>query len=73
MYGPGDLPVLLFTARRYQREVLSKAPASGVVLKLTDVTGLTLEQAVGNYWQILHQNASVDHCARRDGQQPGAR
>jgi hypothetical protein len=60
MYGPGDLPVLLFTARKYEREVISKAPASGVVLKLTDVTDLTLEQAVENYWQLLNQNASVD-------------
>ena len=60
MFGPGDLPVLLFTARRYEREVISRAPVSGIVLKLTDVTELTLEQAIENYWQLLNLNASLD-------------
>ncbi|HKR66066.1 MAG TPA: hypothetical protein VJZ00_20205 [Thermoanaerobaculia bacterium] len=29
-------------------------------MKLTDVTEITLEQAVENYWQYLNQNASLD-------------
>ncbi|HEV7241142.1 MAG TPA: hypothetical protein VGQ36_18050 [Thermoanaerobaculia bacterium] len=43
--------------------MISKAPVSGVVLKLTDVTDLALEQAIENYWQLLNQNASIDAIA----------
>jgi hypothetical protein len=63
MFGPDDLPIPLFTARHYERQVISKAPVSGVVLKLTDVTDLTLEDAVGNFWQLLNQNASLETIA----------
>ncbi|HEX4913037.1 MAG TPA: hypothetical protein VFV51_03720 [Vicinamibacterales bacterium] len=63
MFGPEDLPVALFTARRYEREVVSGAPVSGIVLKLTDVSELTFEQAVENYWQFLNRNACVDAIA----------
>jgi hypothetical protein len=59
MYAPGDLPVALYTARRYEREVVSRAPVSGVVLKLTDVSDLSLEQAIEKYWILLNENASV--------------
>lgn len=59
MFGPNDLPIPLFTARHYERQLISKAPVSGVVLKLTDVTDLTLEDAVENFWQLLNQNASL--------------
>jgi hypothetical protein len=63
MFGPEDLPVLLFTARRYEREVISRAPVSGVVLKLTDIGEITVAEAVEKYWEILQQGASVDAVA----------
>jgi len=63
MFEAGDLPVLLFTAREYEREVVSRAPVSGIVLKLTDVTGATLVQAIESYWQILNRNASIEALA----------
>ena len=63
MFRPEDLPVALFTARRYEREVVSRAPVSGIVLKLTDVSELTFEQAVESYWQLLNRNACVDAIA----------
>jgi hypothetical protein len=63
MFRPEDLPVLLFTARRYEREVISRAPVSGVVLKLTDISEFTLDEAVEKYWQILLQSASIDAVA----------
>lgn len=52
--------MLLFTAREYEREVVSRAPVSGIVLKLTDATGLTLREAIENYWQALNRSASID-------------
>lgn len=60
MYTPEDLRVFLYTARRYERQVISRAPISGVVVKLTDATDLEFEQAIDNYWALLKQNSSVD-------------
>jgi hypothetical protein len=59
VYTPGDLPVLLFTARQYEREVISRAAVSGVAVKLTDVTELTFDEAIEKYWTLLNQNTSV--------------
>ena len=44
----------------YQRRVLSKAPVSGIVLKLSDVGELDFAIAPESYRNLLRKEASID-------------
>ena len=44
----------------YQRQVLSKAPVSGIVLKLSDIGKLAFDDAPDVYWNLLREQANVE-------------